>query len=219
MIKKLIGLFCIFAFSISMLLILSSCTLKSEGAGSENPPITDTDNGGADNSTDDDTDVDVEEDNREPLDTDLYLPITIDGESKITFVSSYSKDNEYREVYNALVKCFTEQGIKLSYAYEASNDASKPELIIGDGIGATGTSYIDPHSLGDEGYAIRVVGNKIIVAGGSTESLVKAINIFSDAVLKLNDADTDINNLGVARSTDVFVRQYYPITSISKQRH
>lgn len=215
MIKKLIGLFCIFAFSISMLLILSSCTLNSGGKGDENPPITD--NGGADvdNNKDDDTDADVEEDTREPLDTSLYIPITVDGKSQITFVSSYSKEKAYLEAYNALVKCFIEQGIKLSYAYEASNDANKPELIIGDGIGATGESYIDPHSLGDEGYAIRVVGNKIIVAGGSTESLVKAINLFSDSILKLKDADTDIKNLGAARSTDVFVRQYYPITSIS----
>lgn len=149
------------------------------------------------------------------LDTSLYLPITEDGEAAVTVVSSYSKSTDYAAAFNRLLSHFSEAGIKFKFAYEASDDKTKPELIIGEGVQASGEFFIDPHSLGDEGYAIRVVGNKTVVAGGSTESLIKAIAILEKEILKLDKEDTDLSNLAIPRSTDVYVRQYYPIKSIT----
>ena len=151
----------------------------------------------------------------QPLDTSLYLPITSDFEPMITVVSSYSKDKVYADAFNAFTKLFKDAGIKFKYTYSAADDPELPEIIIGGGIGASGDLYVDPHDLGDEGYVIRVIGNKIIVNGGSSESLAKAIEIFSYDILKLDDADTEIGNLYVSRSIDICKRQEYPITSIT----
>ncbi len=168
-----------------------------------------------DNSGDSDDNGGTEGEENLPLDTSLYLPITMDGKPEITVVSSYSKAAEYAAAYKKLMAYFTSAGIKLTVRYEVSDDPNTPELIIGERVNASGDLYIDPHSLGDEGYAIRVVGEKIIIAGGSTDSLVDAIELFISSVLKLDDEATDVKNLAVARSTDIFIRQYYPITSIS----
>ena len=198
MYRKALGLFCLLMiiFALSVSLIACDNTGKDNGG---NPPSTDTgENGGA-----------------EPIDTSLYLPITMDGKPEITVVSSYSKASKYAAAYNELMSYFTEAGIKLTVRYEVSEDAEAPELIIGDRVNAKGDLYIDPHSLGDDGYAIRVVGNKLVVAGGSTDSLVEAIELLMDSVLNLDDESTDIGNVAIARSTDIFKRQYYPITSIT----
>ena len=191
MYRKALGLFCLLMiiFALSVSLIACDNTGKDNGG---NPPSTDTgENGGA-----------------EPIDTSLYLPITMDGKPEITVVSSYSKASKYASAYNELMSYFTEAGIKLTVRYEVSEDAEAPELIIGDRVNAKGDLYIDPHSLGDDGYAIRVVGNKLVVAGGSTDSLVEAIELLMDSVLNLDDESTDIGNVAIARSTDIFKRQY-----------
>lgn len=202
--KKILSLLLAFALVFSLVLSISSC-IPDKNEDTENPP-------------NDDITNDATTDNNEVLtedDADKYLPITESGEAKITVVSAYSKSAKYAEGFNSFTSAFKDAGIKLTLAYAASEDSELPEILIGDRINAVGDCYIDPHSLGDEGYAIRVVGNKIIVAGGSDESLVKAIKLLCDSVLCLGDSDTDIANLSVSRSTDIFVRQDYPIRSIS----
>ncbi len=193
MFRKIFGLIClltiIFAFSASF----TSCDLIK--------------------STPTDTDVTADAPTP-PIDTARYLPITSGAEAKITVVSSYSKPREYYNAYEELLGCFNEAGIKFNIAYRASEDRNEPEILIGSGLYAFQEHYIDPHSLGDDGYAIRVVGEKIIIAGGSTESLVRAIKLFQTSVLKLTDPATDIENLAIERSTDIYVRQSYPIKSI-----
>lgn len=193
MCKKTFGLFhlLIIILTLSLLVSCKNANKDSENNGQQNTP----DDG--------------------ILDTSLYLPITEDGEGCITVVSSYSKAPVFADAFGELMDHFADAGIKLAMRYEVSDDESLPELIIGDRVNASGDTYVDPHLLGDEGYAIRVVGNKIIVAGGTYETLAEAIGILSDSILCLDDPDTDTNNLYIPRDTDIFIRQYYPITSIT----
>ena len=149
------------------------------------------------------------------FDPTLYLPITSDSKPVVTVVSSYSKTPGYLEAFNSFISRFNSVGIKFTLAYSASEDPDLPEILIGDRINAPSDTYVDPHSLGDSGYAIRVIGNKLVVAGGSEDSLVKAIKLLENSVFNLGDSTTDINNLSVARSTDIYVRQYYAIQSIT----
>ena len=191
MYRKALGLFCLLMIIFALSVSLIACN-----------------NTGKDNGGDDGKET-------QPIDTSLYLPLTMDGKPEITVVSSYSKAADYAAAYKKLMAYFTDAGIKLTVRYEVSEDPEAPELIIGDRVNAKGDLYIDPHSLGDDGYAIRVIGNKVVVAGGSTDSLVEAIELLIDSVLNLDDSDTDIGNLAIARSIDIFKRQYYPITSIT----
>ena len=169
-------------------------------------------NGGADTDFTDD----VTGDNSSvQLDTSKYLPITSDGAPVITVVSSYSKGSEYAKEFNEFISSFKKSGINFKLAYAASDDSELPEILIGDRINVLDENYIDPHVLGDDGYAIRVMGNKLIVAGGSDAALAKALEILVSEVLLLDSAETDIKNLSVSRDTNIQVRQNYPIKSIS----
>ena len=191
MCRKIFGLFCLFILVFS----LFSCKDKGDVQGSGNAG------------------ADINE--QTPVDKTLYLPITEDGKGQINVVSSYSKTADYAAAYKKLMGYFTAKGIDLTVGYEASEDPDTPELLIGGKINAKGDYYIDPHTLGDEGYAIRVVGNKIIIAGGTSESLVKAIELLTSSVLDLDNPVTDVSNLAIARSTNIFERQDYPINSVT----
>ncbi len=149
-----------------------------------------------------------------PVDTTRYLPITSAGDPKITIVSAYSKTKEFGDAYRELTSVFKEAGINFSYTYAASEDKDAPEILIGGGISAKGDYYVDPHSLGNGGYVIRVVGNKVIIAGGSDSSLAEAVRLFKDSVLNLDDKSTDVKNLAIDRSTDILIREDYSISSV-----
>ena len=149
------------------------------------------------------------------IDTDKYLPITTNGEPVITVVSSYSKGTAYAKEFNSFLSYFKSAGISFKLAYSASEDPQLPEILIGDRINAQGDTFIDPHSLGEDGYAIRVIGNKLIVAGGSDVSIVKALQLLSSSILAIDSSKTDMSNLSVSRDTDIYVRQNYPIKSIT----
>ena len=168
-----------------------------------------------DNSDSDLTDTPTDNPSSVEIDTEKYLPITTSGASAITIVSSYSKGSEYAKEFNSFISYFKSAGISFELAYSASEDPQLPEILIGDRINVLDEHYIDPHLLGEDGYAIRVTGNKLIVAGGSDGSVAKAIKLLSSSVLLLDNPDTDIKNLAVARSTDIHVRQTYPIKSVS----
>ena len=160
-------------------------------------------------------DTDENTGGNEELDTQLYLPITVDSVSQLTIVSSYSKAQDYAAAYKSLISEFKDAGITFKTEYEASDDPELSQILIGDRINAAADFYIDPHTLGYEGYAIKVVGNKLIIAGGSSKALAEAISFFRCQVLKLDDPATDICNLSVTRSTDIFIKNDYPISEIT----
>ena len=159
-------------------------------------------------------DTDEEVEHKAEVDTTRFLPITSDSKAVITVVSSYSKEREYAEAFNSLMSKFKNAGIDFTYAYSASADKDVPEILIGDKISASGDYYVDPHDLGDDGYVVRVQDNKVIIAGGSTEALVKAIEVFDSKILCLDDPVTDIGNIAIPRSANITILSYSPIKSV-----
>ena len=198
----------------SLILILSigtfsSCTLLF-------PDSNGTEQNGTENSRDDSTENENNNSNDKApsLDLDKYIPITSGGEAKIKIISAYSKPTELKAAIDSLKGKFSEFGITFEEGYSTSNKADDYELLIGEGIGANTRYYVGAYHFGEEGYAIRVIDNKIIVNGGSTEKLIYALNEFKIKVLGIG-AGADLKNISVPRNTDIFVRQYYPITSFT----
>lgn len=186
---------------------LSSCTLLFPETGGTEQGNTE---GGAENENNGNADVD----DSPTVDLTKYIPITSGGKAKIKIISAYSKPRELKSAINGIKAVFEDVGISFEEGYSTSNKAEDYELLIGDSIGARGEYYIDPHSYGEQGYAIRVVDNKIIVNGGCTERLIYAIGEFKTKILGIGKG-ADLKNISVPRNTDIFVRQYYPITSLT----
>ncbi len=188
-----------------VLMLLSLSVLSSCISG--NSPHDQGDGGANANSPTDGSDG-----NNITIDTEKYIPITMNGEAVIKIVSPYSKSNKVIDALNKIKNAFADKSIQLSEAYRTDNNPDTYEIIIGDGVDACSKYYIDPYDLGGGGYAIRVVDNKIIIAGGDDEALAYAINMFANDVL---DLTSDLKNVTVDRKTNIFMPRTYDIKGIT----
>lgn len=192
-----------------VLFVFSSCALLFQGGEDKGEGSTQTGGKGENNAEGGTADGDTHPE----IDTDKYIPITLGGEAKITFVSAYYNTPTVESAINGLKSVFSEAGITFEKAYATTNKADDYEILIGERVGASDKYYLGEHDFGVEGYAIRVIDNKIIINGGCDEMLVKAIAVFREEVISLGTAD--VNNVAVPRETNIFVRQYYPITAFT----
>ena len=100
------------------------------------------------------------------------------------------------------------------------SDASKVtdcEIVIGADIRNREDCLISSRYLGQDGYQIKVVGNKVVIAGGSDKSLIKACEIFTTQILKITakTKEGDIDNLAIPFDTAALKLHEYMITSLT----
>ncbi len=198
MLKRLVLIILIF----STCMAFTSCSFLSELFQNGDKP------------TPDDIEENISTDT--PIDKDIFS-ITSGGKPVASLVMPYSVSDTVKPELDALKAALSLKGIELNVKYETDNDPSTAEILVGNKIGARGDYYIDPHSLGDEGYVIRVTDGKLIVAAGSDAALADAISMLRLDILELDGSDTDVGNLSISISTDITKRQEYSIKSISIQ--
>ena len=133
-----------------------------------------------------------------------------DGIVNFSFVYSYNgySDSFRQHVFNTISKT----GI----AANAVRDDFDPldteyEILIGTFVGREDVS-VSKYILGNKGYTIRVNGNKVIILGGTEESLRVAFDLFFSQYLTF---DTGTKNITLDRDLNKTVRETYAITSLS----
>ena len=95
-------------------------------------------------------------------------------------------------------------GVEMKIYAENDAPSSEYEIIFGE-MSSRGEEYfVDSHNFGIKGYAIKVIGNKIVVVAGSSESLITAIDVLKSEIFGINEKTVEIIN-----------RVVYPTQSIS----
>ena len=189
-----------------LILVMMLCFALLISCGEQTPPD-DPDSGN--NEPGNDTD-----DNNEPQQSP-YLDLTKDGNVLFTLVYD-SSDELIKAAADSLVAKFAAKGLTVKVA--ELSDASKItdcEIIVGsDFTGRTDYSY-DTTTLGAEGYTYFVKNNKVVVTGGSSEFIAKALGILVSDVLRVDSASIDAKNINIERSLNVVKPQSYRITSFT----
>jgi hypothetical protein len=118
--------------------------------------------------------------------------LLFDGEDP-TFQIVIANDiaSTMRQIVNTNVKIMLqkEYGVTVDVIVEGSaNDVEiETEVLIGT-VKSRGDKYaLDGHDYGKEGYAIDIVGSKIVIVGGCEESLITAVHEFADEILNVGD--------------------------------
>ena len=112
-----------------------------------------------------------------------------------------------------------ELGLTVSDAV-ADNDAAAVkdcEIVIGAGAKNRGDDCnVDVHELGAEGYVVKVVGQRIVIAGGSDEKLCEAVDKFVSTILGVTDTTTSLKDATVSVKTDKVIKEdtYYDVADI-----
>ena len=96
-----------------------------------------------------------------------------------------------------------------------SNDVEQEiEVLVGD-VKNRGEDYsMNRFDLGEKGYVIKIVGNKILINAGSDEAFAEAIMIFARDVLDYNNKDLE-SAVMTAEHTVIKIQDDYKITSLA----
>ena len=118
--------------------------------------------------------------------------LLFDGEDP-TFQIVIAKDiaSTMRQIVNTNVKIMLqrEYGVTVDVIVEgsANDEEIETEVLIGT-VKSRGDKYaLDGHDYGKAGYAIDIVGSKIVIVGGCEESLITAVREFADEILDVGD--------------------------------
>ena len=144
------------------------------------------------------------------------LVLIEDGKAKFQIVQATTKGAPLRA--KALRDKLVSLGIEVDVPV-GDKDADKVtdcEIIIGADIRNREDCLVSSRYLGEDGYQIKVVGNKVVIAGGSDKSLTKACDIFMSQILKITSRTEkgDVDNLAIPYETEELKLQTYLITSL-----
>lgn len=161
-----------------------------------------------DEAGEDDLDDDTSGDNVTP-DNPAHSGVEQDDPDNINFIKG--KKTDYRIILptgadiqitkslNDVIKSLYVYGINLSY-YGESVAETEYEILIGGELSGRENYAFDPHTLGDRGYSIKAVDNKIVIVGGSVDATVSAIKLFFGDCVGLNANPGDITDVKIPKT-------------------
>lgn len=143
--------------------------------------------------------------------TKLYL--VKNGAVNFSFVYSFTEySSDFRNHVFSSISSLQKIGIAAN-AVRDDFDAldTEYEVLIGTFVGREEVA-VSKYVLGNKGYTIRVDGNKIILLGGTEESLRVAFDLFISQYMRF---DTGTRNVTLSADHNKTVRETYAITSLS----
>jgi len=143
------------------------------------------------------------------------LALIVDGEALFQIVVEKDIDSNARLTLNRIVSSLDDMGIKTKIVEDEEGNEMDVEILVGQ-VKSRGAAYeYDVHKLGMEGKAITIIGNKLIVAGGSVTQLRDVVRELLEEVFGITRGSDDITDLTVLVD-DCYedIQDDYDITSI-----
>lgn len=142
----------------------------------------------------------------EPEEDVKEITLIESGEAKFQLVvSKNSGGSNVQKAVKGIVTALDDLDVSVNQVTESSSNAKDVEVIIGVPTERGDGYAYDVHQLGPEGYAIKVIGTKILVVGGSDEGLVTAIEVFTEEFLGITKKTKKLDTVVVkaTQSTEV----------------
>ena len=107
-------------------------------------------------------------------------------------------------------------GIKVETVDDRADNISECEIIV-NGSKTRGEKYdVDPHYLGKKGYAVKLVGTKVLLLAGSDDALDDALEYFVETVLKITSKTKSPEDATMTKELNTeFIQSDYGITGVS----
>ena len=149
-------------------------------------------------------------------DEEEIFDIVKDSEASFNIVISNSASGSTNLMVDKLVKLLSELGVETKKVTEDKEASTDFEVLIGD-VKERGAEYdIDEHTLGLKGYEIRLIGNKLVIVGGTDEALSEAVEIFKSDILGIKKDTESITDVTVSEEDNVIkVQDNYRILGLS----
>ena len=151
---------------------------------------------------------------QEPV-VDDSLVLIEGGEAKFTIVLEKNSSSTIEKAVNKLLKTLYSLGISVEKLYDEPDNIKDTEVLVGTVTNRAEKYRFDKYSLGAKGYAIQIIDGKLLIVGGSDESLVKAIGIFEKDFLKISKNTEKLEEVSIKSEDSILVIQDdYNVTSL-----
>ena len=98
-------------------------------------------------------------------------------------------------------------GVEIKSYSEKDAPENEYEIIFGEMTSRGDEYFIDSHNYGIKGYAIKIIGKKIVVVAGSDGALATAIDVLKSEIFGINDKTVVLINRVVYPSQSISVLQ------------
>ena len=143
-----------------------------------------------------------------------------DGVAGFNIIISDELDSDIRQTVLTKIRMplKNEYGIEVEVVTEGSRDDTGEydvEVLVGP-VASRGEKYFyDGHTLGKDGYVIKIVDSRVIINAGSTDSLRDAIGIFASDILGIGEEDEISTVIMMAKDAVEYKQSDYSITDLS----
>lgn len=145
------------------------------------------------------------------------LPDLVLIEDKIAsfkFVVASGVSSGARQKLNGYIATLKNSDVIVKAVDDKEDNVSEYEVLIGDVLTRGEKYQIDKHTLGNEGYAVKRIGNKVIITAGSSDSLLYAIDAFFNDILNVYEDEEEVPE-NVTYTEDIIeIQDNYSITSV-----
>ncbi|MBR5139850.1 MAG: hypothetical protein IKV16_02225 [Clostridia bacterium] len=135
---------------------------------------------------------------------------------KFSFVISSSVSGDVQLKISQLIKQLSNLGYTVpKYTDSPDNITDTVEVLVGT-VTSRGEKYeIDGRDYGSSGYAVKMIENKIIIAAGSDQSLIGAIDYFATSVIGITDTTKNLSSAEFLESEQIEHFHEYRISSVT----
>lgn len=200
-----------------LLLLLCAVTVLGAVACGDIPPAECTAHVDADkNGKCDVCDKDVPpEEKPEEEDESKSIELIKDGEVQFQFVVSSELGSSVKAV-DDLIKDMKKDDYDVVKVSDTASSAKDIEVLVGP-VTSRGKEYeIDIHTLGYDGYIIKMVGSKVlIVGGGSADAIKTALEVFAEDILELEDEPENVTMTDKMEVDEAMSKEDYRIPSVT----
>ena len=187
---------------------------QPDDGGDEEQP----DDGGDEEQPDDGGDEEQPDDSGNDTEALSGLVLIKNGKANFRFVYSTDAGSSVINKIDTLVKKLRELGVEIENPVMAGDLASisECEILVGTGITNRGDECnVNEKNYGEDGYVIKTVGNRIVIAGGSMTMTATAFDLFSESYLKVTNNTEEIGNINFTESILVEKFTEYVIKGIT----
>jgi len=140
------------------------------------------------------------------------------GEAKFRLVNTSGMGSSARRAVEDFIEKLEELGVDGAASIDDGNAdlVTDCEIIVGTGARNRGDECnISEHDLGEDGYVIKAVGNKIVIAGGTPQMTLKAFEIFLKEYIGFDEDTAELEDVEVPKDLNVVELTQYKVDSIS----
>jgi len=147
------------------------------------------------------------------------LCLVNEGRVNFQVVISSELDIKGKKQVSDFIGELRELGLSIPEAPVSDNDKDllrECEIVFGTNVKNRDGCSVDEHEIGKDGYVIKVVGDRVIVAAGSDEALSEAIDVLKKKVFEISKKTETLEGVTVTvkRAYTASKSTEYPIASV-----